>query len=348
MKVGTCIEKRGRITRGSLRVGTYKRNPVKLPVYIAAGRSSGKTIFISGGMHGDELNGIDLVQQFFHSLDVSKLKGTIVILPVLNILGYRAERRNIVGNQDLNRSFSKGYGSLSNNVANKIFKDVITQCSFGIDCHGSGTESALFPHTRVHINKKRICTGGCTVDIGALFGTEVIMEREGKPGMMAIESFKKLNVPILTVELGGGLVLFKKFIQVGLMGINNLLMHHHMTDGKLILPRFQYHVPDVERDAYIADVEGILKMDKKLGSYVHKGEILGEVHNPLDERTDKIVAKACGIIFSKKIQAKVEKGERILSILSIKGCKKHRIIPDQFKVIKNKEGRNVKIRDSLV
>jgi len=348
MKVGSCIEKRGKLTRGSLKVGTFKEKPIRIPVYIAAGKTSGKTIFISGGMHGNEINGIELVMQFLNDLDVKKLRGAIIILPVINILGYQNEKRNVIGNQDLNRSFNKKGESLSNTIARKITKEIIKKCSFGIDCHDSGSKRALFLHTRVHINKKRVCTGGCTVDMGALFGTDVIMEREGRSGMMAVESFRKLNIPVLTVEIGGGMVLFKEFIKHGVIGINNILVHHHMIDGKIVLPKLQYHVPDIEREAYEAKINGIIRLYKKLGSYVHKGEILGHIHNPLDDKREEIIIRECGILFSRKMQSKIYTDRRIFTILNIKGCKKHKVKPEKFDVIENKPNRQIKIREALI
>ena len=107
MKIGTCQSRKGSISRGELRVANgTSSDGVSVPVAIAQGKENGKTAFISAGVHGDELNGIVVLQRFIESFDVSQLRGTVILLPIVNVGGFRTGSRTVPEDDtDLNRCF---------------------------------------------------------------------------------------------------------------------------------------------------------------------------------------------------------------------------------------------------
>lgn len=301
-------------------------------------------------MHGNEINGIQLVQQFIHSLEINKLKGTIIIIPVLNVTGFKAERRKVqYDDKDLNRSFpGRAKGSPTSRIAYYVMKEVISKCDFGIDCHDSGSENILLPHSRIHVSKSGACEEGCTLDMGSIFGTELIMKRRGKPGMMAMAANKKHSTPVLTVEIGGGMKLWPGFLQEGVRGIKNTLIHNNMLPGQIILPRRQF-VLDY-RENYKAPSEGILRLRVNLGDAVEKGSILAEIHNPLEESYKYIKAREHGIVLSIKHQAKVVRHEGIVSLLNLDLPDiKLKKLKDVKQIIVNKPKKGfIKLRKSIL
>ncbi|MAG47298.1 hypothetical protein CL617_01720 [archaeon] len=343
MKIGSCVSKRGKISKGSLTVCKYKGKSIRIPIIIAEGLEGHKKVFISGGMHGNELNGVETLQRFYHDFDVKKLKGTIVFIPVLNTSGYYNEMREVeYDKSDLNRSFVKG-NKVSHKIAKVVMDEVVRKCDFGIDLHDSGTDNVLIPHVRVHAGSdKKVCRDGCTINLGSMFGTELVLERNGLKGMLAIEAYQQYKIPVLTVEIGGAMIIWDKYVDIGVTGIKNLLKYNGMLDGKLILPRKQYvmHQLDIIRKGYRSKFEGIFIPKKELGKYIRKKDMIAEIHDPINERTQKLIARENSILFSMKMLNKIEKNEVALTALKLND--------KDFKIINNSKNKDVLLRKNRV
>ena len=319
-KLGTCKIARGVIRYGTVSVG----KDYKIPIAAMRGKEDGKTCFISGGIHGDELNGIKLVHLLMTKIDPKKLKGTIIFLPILNISAYHKQQRKVVeDSRDLNRCFGKMGSSLSYQIAKKVTKDIISKCDFGIDCHDFGEREVMLPHPRIELSDDDLNEKKVIFEMGRLFGTKIILVRDGEGGMMAIESFKKLNKNILTIEVGGGLVLWDEYIESAFEGIKNILIYHRMLKGKIKLPREQYLIKDLDRFKYVSRREGLLYKKVKVGDIVHKGDVLASIYDPITRKRKDIISKHCGFVFSLKLRDKINKGEGIASIIQNQDCPIH-------------------------
>lgn len=318
MRIGECASRRGAIVRGSLTLAKHHAEEIEIPVVIAEGKEKGPIAFVSAGIHGDEINGVAVLDRFLKQLDPRKLSGTLIMVPVLNITGFRAKVREVTyDNKDLNRVFNLKGRSVSHRMADTFLEEVCSQCDFGIDLHDAGDQDVLLPHSRVHTKE----SDGCTHELGAQFGTEIVLERRGWKGMMAVECHRTYKIPVLTVEIGGGMVIWDKFIPVGVRGIRNILITHNMLKGKILLPEHQFFLS--RREGYIAPIEGILGLNKGLGDEVVSGELLGEIVNPVTGESDKINAYECGVVFSVRQQAKIDKGQTAISVIHFKQDKRH-------------------------
>jgi len=341
MKIGTCESERGKLTKGILKIGEFKNRPVKIPVLIAQGEE-GKNIFISGGMHGDEINGIELVERFIRILNPERLSGTVVFLPLLNSSGFHRQMRNVFyDDKDLNRCFGRRGDSISYKMAKSITDEVVRKCEFGIDCHDSGMEKILFPHSRIFKEK-----AGITDELASIFGTDVVMRRNTEDGMIALESYRNYKVPVLTVEAGGGMVIRNDFIKQSLTGLRNILIHYGMLPGKISLPTTQFFLS--ERKEYVSDLEGVLNMNVSLGNSVNKDDILAEIYDPHTRENCFIKAKNPGIVLHVKMGAKVNKEEVVLSLLHFEKSKDELMKPLHAKMIINKETITNKIHPSVL
>ena len=191
---------------------------MRIPVFIAKGSNPGKTIFISAGIHGDEVNGIEVLHHFMSTIDPYKLHGIVIFLPVLNPWGFREKSRYIpFDNKDLNRSFNQKGSSISFKIADSLMKKVIEKCDFGIDLH-DGRTNILLPHPRIFRNDK----SKFLKELSHAFGTDIILEREGDPGMMAVEAFKTNKIPVMTIEVGGAMVIREDFKEIYKDSVNFL------------------------------------------------------------------------------------------------------------------------------
>ena len=119
------------------------------------------------------------------------------------------------------------------------------------------------------------------------------------------------------------MVLWEDFLNVSIKGIKNVLIHKGFIDGEIKLPQEQFVVEDVNRFSYNSEIEGLLYKKVSLGQDVHHGDLLAIIHNPLNEKTEKVYSNDCGFVFSIKMQDKVDKDETILSILQTNLCKLH-------------------------
>ena len=318
MKIGTCQSEKGRLSKGECTVALDAQfGQIAIPILIASGSRDGKTIFISAGIHGDEINGIEVLQRFINNLDVTALAGTIIFLPLINVSGFKAKDRYVqYDGKDLNRCFpGDDRGTVSEQIAHTLFKEVVSRCELGIDIHDSGRGSVLLPHPRAHI---RDDTGGydsAYLDVVSAFGTDIIMLCEGIEGVLAIEASKDFGLPAFTVEIGGAMILWEEFIQRALVGLNNILIYQGMLAGKMILPREQFLIPGEDDISIKAKMEGILKLRTKLGKVVGKGEELAEIYNPITSERDIISAKECGVVHDLNVSAKVNEGEDVVGVL---------------------------------
>ena len=330
MRVGTCVAVDGKLTNGNLTVANYKDKELKIPVLIAKGEEPGKTIFISAGIHGDEINGIEIVRKFIQEINPEKLKGMIIFLPILNPWGFKEKSRYVpFDKKDLNRCFNRNGNLISYKIASTLMKQVIRKCDFGIDLH-DGRTNLLLPHTRIF--KKDKCK--YLKELSHAFGSEIILQREGERGMMAIESFNAYKTPVLTVEVGGALVLRDDFTTQVIGGLKNILIYGGLLNGVLDLPVKQFFL-DV-RLGYLAPIQGILHIEVDLGDAVKKGQLIARIHNPVNDKEIKIKSKNPGVVFSVRRDAIINRGEPILSILHFKIKRGRRgLVPLQAKMLIN-------------
>ena len=343
MQIGSCISHQGKITKGSLIVGRLNNKKLEIPIIIAGGKKEGQTCFISAGMHGDEINSIETINQFLNQLNINDVKGTIILLPLINPWGFKQRTRYIpFDNQDLNRCFNKQGRSISYEIAKTILKEVVSKCSYGIDLH-DGNKNILLPHPRILKEDNSLLR-----EMSYALGTDIILEREGSEGMMAIEAFKQFNVPVLTVELGGASIIRDDFINQGVRGIKNVLVYNDNLKGILELPIRQFFLQD--REGYTAKIPGILHIEVELGEAVKKSEIIAIIHDPIGDRKSIIRAKYPGIVFSLRKDAFINKDETILSVLHFRVQEStHQLIPIQASMLINRQKlRKVITRPTII
>ncbi|MBS3156932.1 succinylglutamate desuccinylase/aspartoacylase family protein [Candidatus Woesearchaeota archaeon] len=335
MRIGTCVSKKGKISSGFLRV-SYKSKSTKLPIKIIRGDENGKTAFISAGIHGDELNGIKIVSTFFKKVDPSLITGTLIIVPILNPIGFHyGERRVRYDDKDLNRCFGKDKNSFSYKLAQTFMDSVVSQSDFGLDFHDSNKNYILLPHTRIFDKEYKEVD-----ELSRIFGTEIVMKRKFKQGFLASESMKLHKTPVLTVEIGGGMSVSSKYLNEGIRGLNSVLAHKGMLDAEVLLPEKQFILSD--RLGYKSPIEGILTINRRLGNVVERNENLAEVYSPIRENSSIIRAKNPGILFSIKANSHIKANERALSLLHFKK-QKDEIIPTEAKVILNQATSTIHI-----
>lgn len=312
---------------------TFEKQTVFIPYVEIEGKEEGRHIFISGGMHGNEVNGIMAVQEFLKWAKEKnlneKIKGKITVLPLLNPTAFSHAQRDVYEDgRDLNRSFGVDKPTtLSEKIAQDLTERIFKHCEMGIDCHDSGKGLALVPHTRIHVNEDIGCVN-CTREMGQLIGTDVVVERKGEVGMLAVEMDRKYFVPIVTIELGGSQKIENRFLKRALRGIKNVLVANEMIQGEIMVPDKQF----ILMDRYGVQVKkaSIIEFDVMLGDEVHVDQKIGILFDPFTNTRQDIISPMCGIIFSLWTKNQVKSGQTIYSILENKKCHVDRTTLDKF------------------
>ena len=284
------------------------------------GKKKGPKIFVSSGMHGNEVGGIATNNALITYLDNYKdlrdnLSGSLIIIPVLNPGGFKNMERYIPEDgQDPNRSY--GYidpklfsQKLCNAIGEFFFKD----CDAGIDLH-SGGGMMLMPHVRIH--KKQDCER--TNELGRVFGTRIIIERKGDKHMMSVAIKNKYDIPVITAEIGGSQMVHPEFIQEGLRGLLNIMKYLDMIPGEIQLPEKQYSLK--ARSGVKTHYAGEIHFNKKIGDFVHAGEEIGTIYFPQLQKMENLLSPVCGFVFAKWQRHQIPKNTVMYGIIESKKC----------------------------
>lgn len=291
-----------------------------LPYLQLEGAKPGPRIFVTAGMHGNEINGIWLAKRFcrwlVEDIGLERLSGTVDVFPLLNPTGF-AQRLRVVSfdGRDLNRQF--GYEAMegepiSRYVARYLVEEYFSKCSMGVDLHDSGSTAVFLPHCRIHISDEEDCVS-CSRNMARIFGTDYILERNGSKHMMAVHLNDRHNTPVITVEIGGDHTVDSALLEIGLRGLSNVLKANGMVDGSMDLPGKQYVAS--KRFTIRTEKAVFVEFYKNLGDSVEQGEKIGLTYDPVTCEEQDLLAPNSGVIFARWHSNHARSGNKIYSIL---------------------------------
>jgi predicted deacylase len=288
-----------RLLKALIPPGTYQRLswsatelfegvPVSTPVLVVNGRSPGPTLCLTAAVHGDELNGIEVVRRVLHNLDPAKLSGTVIGVPIVNLQGFRRGSRYLPDRRDLNRYFpGNPGGSAASRIAYSFFNEVVVHCDALVDLHTGSFERANLPQLRADLTHPNIRT----LTMG--FGATVILHSSPARGTLR-DAATNAGIAAVTLEAGGPSVLELKEVKHGVKGIETLLNTLGMLK-KLSL--WGDPEPIYYRSTWVrADRGGILLSDVSLGATIEKGELLGTITDPMNNASSAMIAPYSGRI----------------------------------------------------
>jgi len=262
--------------------------PVSTPVLVVNGASPGPTLCLTAAVHGDELNGIEIVRRVMHEIAPSKLSGALIGVPIVNVQGFRRGSRYLPDRRDLNRYFpGNPNGSAAARIAYSLFNDVIAHCDALVDLHTGSFERSNLPQIRADLRNPDVVT------LTQGFGSMVVLH--SKPTVGTLRHAATLaEIPAVTVEAGGPSQLELAEVKHGVKGIETLLS----TLGMVRKKRFWGDPePVYYRSSWVrADNGGILLADVSLGSTVRKGDLLGTITDPMSNQRSELFSPYAGRI----------------------------------------------------
>ncbi len=262
--------------------------PVSTPVLVVNGAFPGPTLCLTAAVHGDELNGIEIVRRVLHEIEPQKLSGAVIGVPIVNVQGFRRGSRYLPDRRDLNRYFpGNSNGSAAARIAHSLITNIIVHCDALVDLHTGSFERANLPQIRADLRNRDVVT----LTLG--FGSMVVLHSEPIIGTLRHAS-TLAGIPAVTVEAGGPSQLELAEVKQGVKGIKILLTTLDMVK-KIRL--WADPEPVYYRSSWVrVNNGGILLSDVSLGSTVKEGDLLGTITDPMNNARTELRSPYAGRI----------------------------------------------------
>lgn len=281
---------------------------VNSSVWVVHGASAGPALCLTAGIHGDEINGVEIARRVFSSLDPARMSGSVVILPMINLSGIRSGERYMADRRDLNRLFpGRRDGSLSSIVAGSVFKVVTRHCKALIDLHTGSFSRLNTPQIRVTLDRPS------ALDMARHFGSGVVVLGDGPRGSLRREA-SEAGLDAIIYEAAGPHRFDPEAAQVGADGVRSVMawMGILETPGKTI------PFNSIFRRTYWERVPlrggGFFFPDVEIGARVKAGDRLGTIHAPGYDKETAIVARRAGTVIGMAVPQIVLSGYALFNI----------------------------------
>jgi predicted deacylase len=261
---------------------------VSTPVLVVNGAQPGPTLCLTAAVHGDELNGVEMVRRVMHDINPDKLSGSIIGVPIVNVQGFRRGSRYLPDRRDLNRYFpGNPKGSAAARIAYSFFTNIVAHCDALIDLHTGSFERANLPQIRADLRNPDVVT------LTQGFGAMVILHSTPAVGTLR-HAATRAGIPAVTLEAGGPSQLELTEVKHGVKGIESLITSIGMLRKRRLWgdPEPVYY-----RSSWVrADSGGILLSDVSLGSTVREGDLLGTITDPMNNASNELRSPYSGRI----------------------------------------------------
>ena len=280
---------------------------IDLPIFIRSSPIEGPVVLISGGVHGDEINGIATAKKLLEAFDreLELIRGAVIVIPLVNIYGFLSNSRTFPDGRDLNRSFpGSKKGSLASRIAHILSEEILPWIDFGIDFHTGGRMISNHPQIRVDFKDK------VGVELAKSFGTHYVVHSKHIDKSFRKTAYKGKK-HLLVYEGGESMRLDPYAIEEGISGTKRLLHHLEMI-----------HAPQVPQTTLIlkdstwirAKASGIFSCIAQLGDFVRKGELLATISDPYGKIEFTVKAPNSGYIINVNDAPIVYQGDAIYHI----------------------------------
>lgn len=277
-----------------------------IPIIVRRSKIAGPVVLFSGGIHGDEFNGIEIVRQLITKKINKPKKGTIICIPIINIYGFINRSRDFPDGRDLNRVFpGSRKGSLASRFAYHIITDIMPLVDYAVDFHAGGASRFNAPQIRITPNNPNVKL------LAAVFNAPFTLLSRNIAGSFRSAS-EKLKVKMLLFEGGKSLDINHEVAKEGVDGVIRLLKHLDMLDPKHEVPLQKKPTIYIERSGWLrAKCSGLLIDNNLVGEFVKKGTILGMITDPFGKFERKIKAPNDGYILNANHSPIVYQGDAI-------------------------------------
>lgn len=298
----------GKVARLEIPVASLPTQTLlSLPVKVLHGRNPGPTIWLSAAIHGDEINGVEIIRRVVSQIFPSRLRGTVITVPIVNVFGFIEQSRYLPDRRDLNRSFpGSAKGSLASRLAHLFLKEIVQNCTHGIDLHTAALPRFNLPQIRANLTDPQ------TYGVAKAFNAPVMLNANTRDGSLR-EAASERGIPVLLYEGGEALRFDERSIQLGVTGILRVMNHLDMADFDLPQPLAESL--EIQQSQWVrAGRSGIFRSLVSLGERVRQKQRLGVISDTFGEHNYTVKASKPGIVISQTQNPLVNQGDGIIHV----------------------------------
>ena len=285
----------------------YTRTEMSLPVRVLHGTRPGPRLLLCGAIHGDEINGTEIIQQVLQLRGYRKLAGTLIAAPVINVYGLITESRYLPDGRDLNRHFpGSDSGSLTSRLAKLVMDELVSKATHVIDFHTGGLHRSNLPQVRVTLSHQ------ASAEMAEAFGAPVILDAKIRDGSLRKAAIER-GIPIVVYETGEAMRFDPTGIRAGVRGVSRVMRSLGMLKGRDEKVSSPY---SARGSTWLrAPISGLFRSEVRLGQAVSKGQSLGSVTDPLGtEESVHATSPRDGIVIGRSNVPLVHQGDPLMHI----------------------------------
>lgn len=294
----------------------YSAVPMNMPIYVINGKNPGPVLLVTAAIHGDEINGVEIVRRLYKSSKIHNLSGTLLAIPVVNLYGLTNLSRYLPDRRDLNRCFpSRNSGALASKIANIFNEFILPRVNCVIDLHTGSLHRSNLPQVRASLSSKKL------VSLAKSFNAPIILKSENRKGSFR-EAAENLDIPFLLYEAGEALRLDELSIRYGVRGILNVMSKMKMISSCPEQSSKKTVTKIAQSSSWLrSPTSGVIEVKRKLGQKINKDDIIGYIFDPFTTDRKPIVSSANGIIIGKNNLPLINAGDPIINVAHLKTSK---------------------------
>lgn len=304
---------------------SYSSMNVRIPIHVRRAVEDGPVVFVTAALHGDEINGAGAVRQLIQDSELNLLRGSVVLIPVLNILAFDRHSRYLPDRRDLNRCFpGSARGSLAGRMAHTIFDEIVSRCDYGIDLHTAAVRRTNYPTVRGDMKNAAVRK------LAQDFGSEIIINGRGPKGAFRREACAA-GCPTIIMEGGEVWKVEPLIVETAVRGILNVLRGLDMLGGDSDKPDYQVLI---DKTKWIrAERGGFLQFHVKPGDIVRKNQLLATNTKLLGHERSGLRAPFHSVVLGMTTLPAVSPGEPVCHLGQLPSDTK----PTQLKQLRSQE-----------
>ena len=312
----------------------YTHTSVAMPVHVINGKQAGPVIFVTAAIHGDEINGIEIIRRLLATKALARMSGTLIAVPVVNVYGFVSQSRYLPDRRDLNRSFpGSEKGSMAARLADTLMREIVEKCTHGIDLHTAAEGRANLPQIRADLEAYPELQ-----KLAEAFAPPILLDSTTREGTLRDAAG---DLPLLLYEAGEALRFDDVAIRAGLKGILNVMRYLKMlpaTGKSKEKPGAKEDVKERPNKTWVANnsvwmrapQSGILRSRVPLGGIVSEGMVIGYISDPFGEAEQSVVSPVSGVLIGITKLPLVHEGEALFHVATTKSTQSAARAVDEF------------------
>lgn len=304
----------------------YTGTSLSMPVKVISGKKAGPVLFVSAAVHGDELNGVEIIRRLLTQKALRSIRGTLLAVPIVNVHGFLNQSRYLPDRRDLNRSFpGSAKGSIASRLANTFLNEIVSKADYGLDLHTGAINRSNLPQIRANLDDEK------TSELAHSFGAPVLLNSSIRDGSLRSCAADR-GFPLLVYEAGEALRFDAVSIRAGLRGVLKVMRYLKMLPAAKVSKPIE-SVVAASTSWVRAPVSGIVSRKVNLGTRVVESQELAIVSDPLGESREKVIAPFDGIVIGRSNLPLAHEGDALFNVAAFRSVSKAETKVEQFAAI---------------